>query len=532
MLRIKNIKVGIEHSNLDLLNQVSKVLDVTPKLIQDYTIIKKALDSRKKTKMVYIYTIDVKIENEYLYLGHKDVIVVEQFNYEVSSVKNNLERPIIIGSGPAGLLSAIVLAKAGLCPILIEQGRDVELRKKDIDLFWKEGILNPASNVQFGAGGAGTFSDGKLTTGINDKRRDFLLSEFIEAGAPKEIMYLSKAHIGTDILLNVVQNLCNKIISLGGEIWFETKFINFNQVEKNLTQITIEHDNKITNIDCQFLIMAIGHSARDTYEMLYENNFKIQSKSFSIGLRIEHLQSEVNSCQYGEKYPLLDSASYKVSTRTKDNRGVYSFCMCPGGLVVASSSEHNTVVTNGMSYYNRDQINANSAILVSVNPNDFNGDDNPLNGIEFQRKLEHDAFILGGSNYNAPGQLVKDFINKSPSTKFKRIKPSYTPGVTPCNIHDILPKFLSDSLIEGLINLKEGMPIFNNDEAVLTAIESRSSSPIPLNRDETLMSNIKGVIPAGEGAGYAGGIVSAAIDGMKAAENLIAYIEISNHKTK
>lgn len=528
MLRIRNIKLKINESEKNIDKKLSKALKCNPKEIISWSINKKALDSRRKDNIKYIYTIDVKVKNETKYKNLPNVSVVEEFFYTVEKVNSDI-RPVVVGSGPAGLFTALILAEANLKPIIIEQGKNVDQRKIDVDTFMKTGTLKPDSNIQFGAGGAGTFSDGKLTTGVNDRRREKLMRELIEAGAPKEIEYLSKAHIGTDILIEVVKNLCLKIEQLGGEFMFSTKFIDFETENNKLKTITIIKNNVQEILPCTHLILALGHSARDTFEMLYKNSITMKAKPFSVGVRIEHPQSAVDLCQYGDLHTSLDTASYKLSTHLDDGRAVYTFCMCPGGVVVPASSEPNRLCTNGMSYYARDLENANSALLVSITPEDFEGDKHPLNGMYFQRKLEEQAFILGGSNYFAPAQRVEDFLLKQPTIEFSKVIPSYQPGVTPTDLHNCLPDFISDALSIGINDLAKKMSVFNNPDAVLTAIESRSSSPVTILRDENFMSNIYGTYPCGEGAGYAGGIVSAAIDGIKCAEQVLKNI-ISEEK--
>lgn len=524
MLRVSNIKVKIEHDEQDVIAKLCKQLRIKDSHVIEYKIFKKSLDSRKKNNIHYIYSVDVKVQNEERFVKVPNVRIVSEEKYQVAKVKSEY-RPIIVGSGPAGLYCALILAEAGLKPLVLERGSDVDTRKLEIDKFWRTGQLDTESNVQFGAGGAGTFSDGKLTTGTKDPRRIKFLEEFINAGAPDEVAYMAKPHVGTDILINVVRNLDKRIHELGGEIIYNAKFTNFEQ-EETIKSVNYLKDNKEFTVDTNHLVLAIGHSARDTFELLAAKKLEMKAKPFSVGVRIEHLQADLNQNQFGEYCDLLPAAEYKVNMRTREeNRGVYTFCMCPGGVVVAASSEEDMVVTNGMSYYARDLENANSALLVSVSPEDFGGHDNPLAGIEFQRQLERSSFIHGGGDYKAPAQLVRDFQARVPSTKLGKITPSYTPGVTLTNLHDVLPEFICDALSESLSVLAGKLDIFGDGEAVMTAVESRSSSPVTLVRDNSYNGSIKGLYPCGEGAGYAGGIVSAAIDGIRTAEKVIEDLQ-------
>ncbi len=520
MLRISNIKVHIDHIEEDIILKVCKQMKLKRNHIISYKIFKKSLDSRNKNNIHYIYSVDICVENEIKYAKLKNIRVVNEEKYTIT--KSSLElRPVIVGSGPAGLYCALILAESGLKPIVLERGSDVDTRKKQIDDFWETGHLNTESNVQFGAGGAGTFSDGKLTTGIKDRRRQKFLQELIAAGAPQEVEFMAKPHVGTDILIDVVRNLDQKIRKLGGEIIYNAKFIDFDYTNE-LEAITYIKNEKRHTIKTNNLVLAIGHSARDTFELLHKKKMEMKSKPFSVGVRIEHLQSELNKNQFGEYCNVLPAAEYKANMRTiEENRGVYTFCMCPGGVVVAASSEKEMVVTNGMSYYARDLENANSALLVSVSPTDYGGETNPLAGLEFQRELERSSYIHGGGNYVAPAQLVKDFRRKVPSTTFGKVVPTYTRGVKLTNLYDVLPLFICDALNESLDALSSKIDIFSDGDAVMTAVESRSSSPVTIIRDEAYNSSIKGIYPCGEGAGYAGGIVSAAIDGIRTAEKII-----------
>ncbi len=513
MIKISNIKVNVDHSIEDVLNKCFKVLKT--RKINNYYIDKKSLDARKG-KMQYVYSIVIDIDNQDKYLKFKDVSIAKR--YELSVEELNVDsQPIIIGSGPCGLFTALVLTLANTKPIIIERGSDVDKRKSEIDLFWEKGILNPNSNVQFGEGGAGTFSDGKLTTQVKNKRVNIILDYLVKFGAPEEIKYLSKPHVGTDILINVVKNMREFLIENGTTFLFEHQLTNIHITNDKLESIDILHNNKKLNFKTSHLFLAIGHSARDTFELIYNKGLEIAQKPFAMGVRIEHLQSMINKHQYGEYK--INSAEYKLTTNLSNGRGSYTFCMCPGGVVVAASSEEGGVVTNGMSYYARDLTNANSALLVNIRTEDFNGS-HPLQGMYMQRNIEKKAFELGGSNYNAPIQTVKDFLNNEKTTKLGNVSPTYTPGTTFANLHDILPEFMSTSLKEAIVNLNNKLDGFSVGDAILTGIESRTSSPIRIFRDEKCISNIQGIIPCGEGAGYAGGIMSAAIDGINVVEKV------------
>ncbi len=523
MLSLKNIKVAINKED-KLKDKILKTLRIKNNELLDFQITKKSIDSRDKNNVFYVFNVNVNVKNEKKLLKLKNITKVKDYSYNIKKIDSN-KKIIIVGSGPAGLMCALILAQSGLNPILIEQGKDVDSRQKDIEKFWSKGELNKYSNVQFGAGGAGTFSDGKLTTGVNNDRKLKFFDELINHGAPKDIMYLSKPHLGTDNLIDIVRSICKEIESLGGKILFETKFIDYDQKDNIVNNVKLLNlrNNEKYNLDCQNLVLAIGHSARDTFELLNNKGLEMKAKPFSVGFRIEHLQKEVNECQYGKFSDDLEAASYKLNTHLDNNRGVYTFCMCPGGVVVGSSSEENRLVTNGMSYYKRDLINSNSALLVSVGPKDFG--EGALSGIKFQRELESLAFSLGGSNYNAPVQKLGDFLEGKKSKEFTKVIPSYKPGYKSVNIKKEFPDFLVDSIHQGIINLQKKVEFLNDKEAVLTAIESRSSSPLTILRDENLMSKTYGIYPCGEGAGYAGGIVSSAIDGIRCAEKIIEEIE-------
>ncbi|MDE6182008.1 MAG: FAD-binding protein [Eubacteriales bacterium] len=505
-----------------LKHKVSKILNTKIDNIKNLKINKKSIDAREKLGGFYVLALDIEIENEKKYLNIKNVEKVQPFSYEIP--KRKFEKsPVIIGFGPAGLMSALILARSGANPIVIERGKCVEERSKDINKFWKTGTLNENSNVQFGEGGAGTFSDGKLTTGIKDFRCRVLLEEFVKASAPEEILYMAKPHIGTDKLITMVKNMREEIISLGGQVLFEHKAINLISENNCIKGVSVENlkTGEIFDIKTNHIVLAIGHSARDTFEMIKQIEHPIEKKSFAVGVRIEHSQELINNNQYGKFACYLPPADYKLAVRLPNRRGAYTFCMCPGGYVVNASSENKRLVTNGMSYYSRSGENANSALLIEVHPEDLDSDD-ILSGVKFQRDLEEKAFIAGGSNYYAPVQKIGDLLKEQPSTNIGNIKPTFKPGVTPCNFKDIFPEFIYQSIKLGIIEMDKKIKGFADENGLLTAVESRSSSPIRILRDENFQSvKFKGLYPCGEGCGYAGGIVSAGVDGIKCAEAIL-----------
>lgn len=513
MIRIDNIKIYEDLTEEELIDKILHKNKISLNDFISLDIVKKSIDARDKRNVHYNYSVNIKLQDESKY-SFKHIEISEEV--PISKNRNSKYKPIIIGSGPAGLFCALTFIDNGYKPIIIEQGSSVEDRIKYVEEYKSTGKINELCNVQFGEGGAGTFSDGKLTTGINSPYIKRVLENFNKFGAPKEILYLNKPHIGTDNLINILKNIRKYIESKGGKYYFNTKLTD---IESKNEIVKIKTTNGEFETDA--LVLAIGHSARDTFKMLKEKNMNMLRKNFSVGVRIEHKQSMINESQYGTFTKLnLPPAEYKLVYHGKDDRSCYSFCMCPGGEVIASSSESESIVTNGMSVFKRDKENANAALLVNVLTTDFEGND-PLAGMYFQEELEHKAFILGGSNYNAPIQRVEDFINNRKSTNIGSIIPSYKPGYTLCNLNDILPNFVSKTLKEGILSFEHKIKGFASPDAILTGVETRSSSPITIPRNEDLMSNIDYIYPCGEGAGYAGGITSAAVDGIKVAISII-----------
>ena len=519
MLKISNIK--IRPDKLLTKDDIAKASGIPKKDIKIFKPHQRSVDARKKPDVLYNYSVLSQVLIEKKYLKNKNVSLYEYYQYLPPKALVKIKSPLVVGSGPAGLFCAYILANSGLNPILVERGDTAEKRVEAVNNFWENGILSTSTNVQFGEGGAGTFSDGKLTTGVNDKRLDFIKEIFVKYGAPDEILYLKKPHIGTDKLVKTVTNMRKAIEKMGGKVMFNTMLSEILIKDGKIHGAILKDGQKEFTIDTDNIVLAIGHSARDTIRMLYEKNVPMTRKTFSIGARIEHLQDDISLSQYGKNYKLLPPADYKLAEKTSNGRGVYTFCMCPGGYVVASASSENSVVTNGMSYFMRDGKNANSALLVTVNPDDIEGN-SVLAGIELQEKIEKTAYDMAGRNYFAPCQLVGDFLKNRISESFGKVKPTYMPGTTFCNIREILPKFICDAMAEVIPIMDKKLKGFASDDAILTVPETRSSSPVQITRDsESLQSKIKGLYPCGEGAGYAGGIMSAALDGIKCAEAII-----------
>ena len=511
MVKISNIKVRADYTDEELFDYIFKKYGVNKPEVTKSRIIKKSIDARNKSDIFYNYTVEIEAKNENRIKGAAKV--EPEREPEITINRASDVRPVIVGAGPAGLFAALTMVQNGVKPILIEQGKCVEERQADVEEFIKNGKLNTLSNLQFGEGGAGTFSDGKLTSGIHNPWCKKVLQEFYNFGAPEQILYVNKPHIGTDNLVRIIKNMREYIISNGGTVIFNEKVTDFCIEEGKITGVCCQ-SGKVYNTDA--VVLAIGHSARDTFEKLYERGIKLEKKNFSVGVRIEHKQSMINESQYGNETKLkLPPAEYKLAYHG-ESRSCYTFCMCPGGVVIASSSEPNTIVTNGMSKFARDGENANSAVLVNVSPDDFKGD-SPLEGMYFQKELEEKAFKLGGSNYYAPVQRFEDFKNNVQSTSIGVVKPTYTPGYTLCNLNEILPDFVANTLVQGIEHFGKSIKGFDHPDSILTGVETRSSSPVQITRDESKQANVKGLYPCGEGAGYAGGIMSAAVDGIRCA---------------
>ena len=538
MLRLNEIKLPLDHSGDELAVAVQNRLGITADELHSITIYKRSYDARKKSNILLIYQLDIELapatETAVLAGNFKQSLVRRSpdtsYHFPAQAKPGfpaqQQQKPIVVGFGPCGILAALLLAQMGLKPIVLERGKDVRRRTRDTWDFWRKRELNTESNVQYGEGGAGTFSDGKLYSQVKDKRHlgRKVLTEFVKAGAPEEILYVSKPHIGTFKLVSMVEAMRAEIIRLGGEIRFDQKLENIHLEvdDEGSRQVTGLSLGSGETLQSRHIILAIGHSARDTFQMLFDQGVYIEAKPFSIGFRIEHPQSVIDKARFGDRagHPILGAADYKLVHHCNNGRSVYSFCMCPGGTVVAATSEEGCVVTNGMSQYSRNERNANAAIVVGVTP-EQDYPDHVLGGIDLQRQLEANAYGLGGSNYNAPAQLVGDFLAGRPSVELADISPSYKPGITPGDLSKALPQFAIEAIREAIPAFDKQIKGFAMPEAILTAVETRTSSPICIKRSRDLQSiNTRGLYPAGEGAGYAGGILSAAIDGIKVAEAL------------
>jgi len=526
MLRITELKLPLDHSDDELRAAIVQRLGISDEQLLGFTLFKRSYDARKKnSELLFIYTIDLETSNEDELLrrfeGDAKIGVAPDVSYKfVGQAPAELPaRPIVVGFGPCGIFAGLVLAQMGFKPIVLERGKEVRQRTKDTWGLWRKSVLNPESNVQFGEGGAGTFSDGKLYSQIKDPNHHGrkVLEEFVKAGAPDEILYINKPHIGTFRLTSMVEKMREEIISLGGEVRFEQKVTDLLVDGEQLTGVVLQSGEQLHS---RHVVLALGHSARDTFRMLHAKGVFMEAKPFSVGFRIEHPQSLIDKARLGKYagHPKLGAADYKLVHHAKNGRSVYSFCMCPGGTVVAATSEPGRVVTNGMSQYSRNERNANSGIVVGIDPErDYPG--GPLAGIELQERLEAHAYVMGGSNYQAPAQLVGDFVAGRPSTALGSVEPSYKPGVTLGDLAPSLPDFAIEAIREALPAFDRQIKGYNLHDAVLTGIETRTSSPLRITRDASFQSlNLKGLFPAGEGAGYAGGILSAGVDGIRIAE--------------
>ncbi|MBE6957338.1 MAG: hypothetical protein E7450_07820 [Ruminococcaceae bacterium] len=521
MIRVRDIPLPLSGDLEQLKKRAARLLNIHPGQISELKLARRSIDARNKSDVHYVCTVDVTVEKEGQVLARSGCRKAELFapqSYEFPAATAKLPHPpVVVGMGPAGLFAALFLARAGMPPILLERGRPVEQRTADVERFWTAGQLDPASNVQFGEGGAGTFSDGKLTTGTHDGRIGAVLAELVAHGAPEDVVWSHKPHIGTDVLREVVKSIRHELAALGCDIRFESRLCDIKCGPDGVECVSVEGSDGLYDIACEAVILAHGHSARDTFELLKRIGVPMEQKPFAIGVRIEHSQQVVSRSQYGPAWEQLPASDYKLACHLPSGRSAFSFCVCPGGQVVAAASEQGGLVTNGMSLRARDGANINGGFLVGVGPEDFGGSD-PLAGVRFQQKWEQAAFVHGGSNWRAPAQLVGDFLEKRASTGPGSVLPTYRPGVTWTQMEGCLPGYVIDTLRQALGVFDRKLHGFAAPDGVLTGVETRSSSPVRILRDDRCQSAMQGLYPCGEGAGYAGGIVSAAVDGIRVAE--------------
>ena len=523
MLRIQNIPLPIDGGQSQLKKKAARILGVKPEAITGLSLARQSIDARKKNDVHYVCTVDVTMADEEKIMARcrdKNVSLHQSVPYIFPTVRRaSLLPPVVVGMGPAGLFAALFLARNGLAPIVLERGRPVEERTADVERFWATGVLDTTSNVQFGEGGAGTFSDGKLTTGTHDPRISTVFRTLVEAGAPADILYQHKPHIGTDVLRDVVKNIRLELIRLGCDVRFGHQLTGLILRDGAVAGLTVEGPQGSYDLPCDALVLSPGHSARDTFQMLLEAGVPMEQKPFAIGVRIEHPQNAISLAQFGPAWDRLPAADYKLACHLPNGRSAFTFCVCPGGQVVAAASEEGRLVTNGMSHRARDGKNINGGFLVGVGPADF-GSDHLLAGVAFQRHWEEAAFTLGGGNYHAPAQTVKDFLARQASKALGAVEATYRPGVTPTDLDRCLPDYVTDTLRGALPVFDRKLHGFAAPDSLLTGVETRSSSPVRILRGEDYQSTVRGLYPCGEGAGYAGGITSAAVDGIRVAEAL------------
>ena len=527
MILVRNLKLRPDEPLECLPKLAAKKLRIEPAEIRDWKLVKRSLDARKKPEIFFVCSLALSVRGDeaklLARLRDRDVLPYEEPVYEIPTVSAPETRPVVVGFGPAGMFAALLLSLAGARPIVLERGQDALTRKAAVEAFRAGGPLDPENNVQFGEGGAGTFSDGKLNTGTHDRRISFVLRQFFLHGAPENVVYDAKPHIGTDVLVDVVQNFRKTVLAHGGEIRFGSRAERLILRDGAVAGVEVRGPDSLYELPCERLILAIGHSARDTFVALHEQGVSMEAKAFSMGVRIEHKQEQIDLAQYGRERGSLPAADYALNVHLPDGSSAYTFCMCPGGEVFAAASEAGGVVTNGMSYSKRDGENANAALLVTLHPEDFPEDD-VFSGLRWQREIEQAAFACGGGDYRAPAQLSGDFLAGRPSKGPGAVAPSYRPGVVWCDLHELLPERITKVLEQAIPALGKKLRGFDDPDAVLTAPETRSSSPVRILRGEACEAPIRGLYPCGEGAGYAGGITSAAVDGLRCAESVLVSL--------